>query len=56
MLEKIVDELKAQDFDNTVVVFLSDNGGPTPNNASLNAPLRGGKGIYWKVAFACHLP
>ena len=43
---KIVAELKAQNiYDNTVVVFLSDNGGPTPNNASLNAPLRGGKGI-----------
>ena len=43
---KIVSELKKQKlYENTLVVFLSDNGGPTPNNASLNAPLRGGKGI-----------
>ena len=43
---KIVAELKSQGlYENTVIVFLSDNGGPTPNNASLNAPLRGGKGI-----------
>jgi arylsulfatase A-like enzyme len=33
--------------DNTLVVFLSDNGGPTDENQSRNAPLRGYKGqIY----------
>ena len=43
---KIITELKEQQiYENTLVVFLSDNGGPTPNNASLNAPFRGGKGI-----------
>ncbi|MBB3699856.1 sulfatase-like hydrolase/transferase [Flammeovirga yaeyamensis] len=31
--------------DNTVVVFLSDNGGPCDHNASINAPLNGQKGI-----------
>lgn len=30
--------------DNTLVVFLSDNGGPTKELTSSNAPLRGGKG------------
>ncbi len=30
--------------ENTIVVFLSDNGGPTPDNASSNRPLKGHKG------------
>jgi len=43
---KIMAELKDQKIDeNTVVVFFSDNGGPCHHNASLNAPLRGSKGI-----------
>ncbi len=44
---KIVSELKEQGlYDNTVIVFLSDNGGPIGNDkARLNAPLRGSKGI-----------
>jgi arylsulfatase A-like enzyme len=43
---RIVNALKAHDiYDNTVIVFLSDNGGPCDNNASLNAPLNGQKGI-----------
>lgn len=43
---RIMAELKAQKLDeNTIVVFLSDNGGPCHQNASLNAPLRGSKGI-----------
>jgi arylsulfatase A-like enzyme len=33
---------------NTLIVFLSDNGGPTPENASSNAPLRGFKGTVWE--------
>jgi len=42
---RIIKELKSQKIDdNTVVVFLSDNGGPTHHNASMNAPLRGSKG------------
>ena len=30
--------------DNTLIVFISDNGGPTPTNGSRNDPLRGHKG------------
>lgn len=45
---KIVDELKEHNlFENTVIVFLSDNGGPVSKKGSwtVNAPLRGAKGI-----------
>ena len=34
--------------ENTLVVFLSDNGGPTKELTSRNAPLRGGKGELWE--------
>jgi len=34
--------------DDTLVFFLSDNGGPTRANASLNTPLKGGKGTMWE--------
>lgn len=34
--------------DNTLVFFLSDNGGPTQTNASRNTPLRGNKGDVWE--------
>ncbi len=43
---KILEELERQKLrDNTVVVFLSDNGGPPNQNSSINAPFRGSKGI-----------
>jgi arylsulfatase A-like enzyme len=45
---KIVDELKAQGlYENTMIVFLSDNGGPVnPKDPwTNNAPFRGSKGI-----------
>ncbi len=45
---RIVDELKARNlYENTVIVFLSDNGGPVSGETpwTLNAPLRGSKGI-----------
>lgn len=34
--------------ENTLVFFLSDNGGPTVELTSSNAPLRGGKGQLWE--------
>lgn len=43
---KIMKALKEEGLsENTVVVFLSDNGGPADSNASINAPLNGQKGI-----------
>jgi len=40
-----LDELQLKD--NTLVIFLNDNGGAA-NNASSNLPLRGCKGTYWE--------
>jgi len=41
----VVAQLRAQGIaENTLIVFLSDNGGPTKELTSSNAPLRGGKG------------
>ena len=34
--------------DDTLVFFLSDNGGPTGANASRNTPLKGAKGTMWE--------
>jgi arylsulfatase A-like enzyme len=50
--------------DNTLIFFLSDNGGPTPQTTSSNAPLRGYKGQVWEggiripfmVQWKGHLP
>ena len=43
---RIMEALKANGVDkNTMVVFASDNGGPTDSNASINAPFNGQKGI-----------
>ncbi len=61
VLKKLDDHGLAGD---TIVVFLSDNGGPTTKNASRNDPLRGGKSDVWeggyRVPFAIrwtgHLP
>ena len=43
---KIMKTLKEEGLEeNTMVVFISDNGGPADSNASINAPLNGQKGI-----------
>jgi arylsulfatase A-like enzyme len=42
---KIVDTLRRENLlENTILVLLSDNGGPTKVNTSLNTPFRGQKG------------
>jgi arylsulfatase A-like enzyme len=49
---RVLDKLKDLDLDeNTMVFFLSDNGGPTTKNASQNTPLRGGKSDVWEGGF-----
>ena len=41
----VLNELKQDGLlDNTLIFFLSDNGGPTPHNTSSNYPLKGFKG------------
>ena len=42
---RIMDTLKSEGLDeNTLIVFISDNGGPVDQNSSINAPYRGQKG------------
>ncbi len=46
---KIVQKLKDLGLeDNTIIIFLSDNGGPTKELTSSNLPLRGGKGQMYE--------
>jgi arylsulfatase A-like enzyme len=46
---RLLDKLKERGVnDNTIIIFLSDNGGPTSDNASNNAPLRGQKGSVFE--------
>ena len=57
---KLVDSLKVSGkFENTLIWFLSDNGGAT-GNASINLPLAGHKGIKFeggtRVPFFAHWP
>jgi arylsulfatase A-like enzyme len=48
LLDKL-DELTLTE--NTIIFFLSDNGGPEEKNGSDNGPLHGGKGDAWEGGF-----
>lgn len=44
---EIIAELRKRgELENTLIVFLSDNGGSTEASYAINAPLRGGKGTF----------
>lgn len=46
---EIKDALNAKGLtDNTLIIFSSDNGGPNPGRATINAPLRAGKGTIYE--------
>ena len=49
---RMLSELKKFNLEeNTIIAFLSDNGGPSGKNASNNEPLRGNKGDVWEGGF-----
>ncbi len=57
----ILDKLVELDlYDNTMIVFISDNGGYPTKNASYNFPYKGHKGDYWeggiRIPFAIKWP
>lgn len=46
----IVYELMVNEmFDNTVIVFMSDNGGQALSSGASNFPYRGNKGTYYEA-------
>lgn len=46
---RVLDALRTSGIEeNTLIFFLSDNGGPESSNGSDNGPLRGGKGDTWE--------
>lgn len=58
---RLVETLKKNGlYENTLIVFVSDNGGPTNDNTSLNTPFSGGKASMFegglRVPFIWHWP
>ena len=48
----LLDKLESLELmDDTLIVFLSDNGGPHTKNGSRNTPLRGGKSDVWEGGY-----
>lgn len=46
---KVLQALKDNGLDeNTIVIFMGDNGGELRNNITVNYPLRGGKGMFYE--------
>jgi arylsulfatase B len=46
---RLIQKLREEGLeDNTLIIFLSDNGGPTEELTSSNLPLRGGKGNFYE--------
>ncbi|MGR5063511.1 sulfatase-like hydrolase/transferase [Photobacterium sp. DNB22_13_2] len=46
---KMVNKLEEHDLmDNTMIIFMSDNGGKPKGNGSYNTPLNGEKNTYWE--------
>ena len=58
-LFQVVDALKARNmYDNSVIIFSTDNGGPAAGldgNSACNYPLRGMKTTLWEGALLSHL-
>jgi arylsulfatase A-like enzyme len=46
---QVMDTLRKNNLEeDTLIVFVSDNGGPTPQTTSSNLPLRGFKAQTWE--------
>ncbi|GEA51838.1 N-acetylgalactosamine-6-sulfatase [Vibrio inusitatus NBRC 102082] len=62
---KIVNKLEQHELmENTMIIFMSDNGGKPDNNGSINSPLRSTKGTTWEggirvpfaISYRGHVP